>query len=85
MEADAHLSAEQLAAIDATYRPIPAFGDWPPSVPREDLWVRLKAQLDALKGEQLPEGALDTAVRTAIRAAAFDTGAIEGLYKTDRA
>jgi Fic family protein len=53
-------------------------------VPRADLWGRLKTQLDTLKEETLPEGALDTAVRTAIRAAAFDTGAIEGLYKTDR-
>ncbi len=84
MDAAIPLSAEQLAAIDATYQPIPAFGDWPRSVPRADLWDRFKAELDSLKAEQLPEGALDTAVRTAMRAAAFDTGAIEGLYKTDR-
>src|ERR1700678_815704 len=78
------LSAQELAAIDATYTPIPDFAQWSQTVPRADLWDRAKAQLDGLKGEQLPEGALDTAVRTAVRAAAFDTGAIEGLYKTDR-
>jgi Fic family protein len=80
----APLSAEQLAAIDAAYEPFPDFLLWPQSVPRADLWERSRTQLDALKAEQLPDGALDAAVRTAMRAAAFDTGAIEGLYKTDR-
>jgi Fic family protein len=78
------LSAEQLAAIDGSYQPIPEFGLWPRSVPRADLWDRSTKQLDALKAEPFPDGALDMAARTAMRAAAFDTGAIEGLYKTDR-
>lgn len=84
MEVAIPLSDEQLAAIDATYEPIPDFELWPETIPRTDLWDRLKTRLDTMKAEPLPEGALDTAVRTAMRAAAFDTGAIEGLYKTDR-
>ncbi len=78
------LTIGELAAVDATYRPIPAFADWPQEVPRRELWDRASSELGALKARRLSAGALESAVRTTIRAAAFDTGAIEGLYKTDR-
>jgi Fic family protein len=84
VEISTPLSVEELAAIDATYEPIPAFGEWLQAVPRADLWDRAKSELDSLRERPLPEDALESAIRTAMRAAAFDTGAIEGLYKTDR-
>jgi Fic family protein len=84
VDAAVPLSREEVAAVDAAYALIPDFASWPQAVPREDLWTRAEADLDALKHASPTPGALDSAVRTAMRAAAFDTGAIEGLYRTDR-
>jgi Fic family protein len=78
------LTIGELAAVDATYQPIPAFADWPQEVPRRELWDRASSELGALRARRPSADALESAVRTTIRAAAFDTGAIEGLYKTDR-
>jgi Fic family protein len=78
------MSREEVAVVDAAYEPILDFAAWPQAVPREDLWANAQSELEVLKQASLPSGALDSAVRTAIRAAAFDTGAIEGLYRTDR-
>jgi Fic family protein len=79
----AHASA-QLAAVDALYRPFPDFAGWARLGPNQrDLWARFAAQLDerqrAATGDQLQR-----AVTVAMRAAAIDTGAIEGLYQVDR-
>lgn len=78
------LSLGELAAIDAIYEPIPAFAEWTHEVPRPELWDRSRSELDALKAMPLSTDVLESAVRAVMRAAAFDTGAIEGLYKTDR-
>lgn len=84
MGANDPLSAEELAAVDATYEPIPSFVEWPQEIPRPELWDRAISELESLKASALSDEVLESAVRTAVRVAAFDTGAIEGLYKTDR-
>ncbi len=76
-------SSEELAALDAAYQPFPSFAQWPPNPPRPDVWAEALARLQALK-TTASEQDLDRASRTAIRMAAFDTGAIEHLYETDR-
>ncbi len=83
MSASESLTAEQLAAIDATYAPIPAFENWPAGVPDAELWECQRVELKVLKDRATPD-VLGGAVTTAMRAAAWDTGALEGLYKTDR-
>jgi len=77
------LTSAEAAAIDAQYRPFPSFEDWPKEVPRLHLW---KHDLEGLKEASADASAEDLkrAQEVAMRAAAFDTGAIEGLYSTDR-
>ncbi len=77
------LSSDELARLDAAYRPFPAFSDWPDSAPRPDMWRDALLRLERASAAA-SEHDLDRASRTAIRAAAFDTGAIEHLYATDR-
>jgi Fic family protein len=71
---------------DAAYKPFAAFADW-----SKDLTVdrsrldRYSAQLEALKTETARSPALlARSLEIVKRAAALDTGAIEGLYETDR-
>ncbi|MCL1841462.1 MAG: Fic family protein [Propionibacteriaceae bacterium] len=65
-----------------TYQPFPAFRDWPvdfdPSV--VDAYAE---QLLRAKAIATPE-ALNAALSVALRSAAVETGAIEGLYTSDR-
>jgi Fic family protein len=75
---------DDVAAVDALYRPFPDFSSWPRLGPvQRDLWARFSAELNDQKsratGDQLAR-----AVTVAVRAAAIDTGAIEGLYQVDR-
>ena len=54
------------------------------AVPEDvDLWSRFAANLAERRSEASPE-TLKAAVEVAVRAAALDTGAIEGLYNVDR-
>jgi len=77
------LSAAELAELDAQYKPFPSFAEWPPKVGREELWNRDREDFRAIAEES--EGVdLARAQEVALRTAAFDTGAIEGLYPTDR-
>ncbi|HEV7769727.1 MAG TPA: Fic family protein [Solirubrobacterales bacterium] len=77
------LSSAELAAIDASYIEFPSFIGWATEVPRADLWTR---DLEAFReiSESASEADLERAREIALRTAAFDTGAIEGLYPTDR-
>jgi Fic family protein len=84
MSASNVLSPDELAAIDASYTAIPAFGGWPQEPPRPELWDRYREELEVLKQQISSPQILTDALQTAMRAAAFDTGAIEGLYTTDR-
>jgi Fic family protein len=72
-----------LYALDAAYRPFPAFSDYASLVGVESArWDRYRDSLQMISN--LSPGGLDQAKTIAKRAAAFDTGAIEGLYKSDR-
>lgn len=77
------LNDEQLAAIDKEYQPFPSFSEWPKSLLRADLWDRDYGRLEEV-AEQASEEDLNAAREIALRTAAFDSGAIEGLYRTDR-
>lgn len=75
---------DDVAAVDALYRPFPDFSSWPRLGPvQRDLWVRFSAELNDRKRGATPDQ-LARAVAVAVRAAAIDTGAIEGLYQVDR-
>jgi Fic family protein len=83
MEATEPLSSDELNTLDAAYQPFPSFSDWPANAPRRDMWAAALRALETARANA-SEPDLDRASRTAIRAAAFDTGAIEQLYETDR-
>jgi Fic family protein len=82
-EASQQLTSVEASEVDATYVPFPSFLDWPTDVPREELWTRDYEAFRAISEDATPED-LERAREIAIRTAAFDTGAIEGLYPTDR-
>ncbi|HEX7243948.1 MAG TPA: Fic family protein [Solirubrobacterales bacterium] len=77
------LDPAELAEIDAQYRPFPSFEDWPKDLPGADAWEHSRSEF-----EEISRGSTDADLKeaqtVAMRAAAFDTGAIEGLYSTDR-
>ncbi len=73
-----------LAQGDRLYQGFPDFSAWGPLPPEDvDLWSRFAASLEERRREASPE-TLKAAVEVAVRAAALDTGAIEGLYSVDR-
>ncbi len=69
---------------DHLYRGFPDFSAWG-ELSAEDaaLWSRVAARLEERRRTASPES-LKNAVEVAVRAAALDTGAIEGLYSVDR-
>lgn len=74
----------EISAVDRLYRGFPDFAAWGRlGDPYLDLWQRFAAELAGRRQEAALEH-LDRAVRVAVRAAAIDTGAIEGLYEVDR-
>jgi len=77
------LSAAELAEIDGRYKPFPPFSDWPKDLPNEGLWQVARDELQRAS-DQATEADLKRAQAIARRVAAFDTGAIEGLYSTNR-
>ncbi len=77
------LSSDQLAELDATYDPFPAFKDWPTEFPFPELWDEATSSLTNA-ARNADKDTLARAHNRAVRAASFDSGAIEGLYETDR-
>ncbi len=72
------------AQADQLYRGFPDFSAWGELTPTDiDLWGRFASNLEERRKTATPE-AMNAAVEVAVRAAALDTGAIEGLYTTDR-
>src|SRR6185369_6639472 len=68
---------------DALYKPVPSFAEWAERASVETTrWNRYTAELEELKGTS-PDR-LTRALEIVRRAAAFDTGALEGLYESDR-
>jgi Fic family protein len=73
-----------IAQADHLYRGFPDFSVWGElSAEEVDLWSRFAASLEERRRTASPES-LKNAVEVAVRAAALDTGAIEGLYSVDR-
>ena len=73
-----------LRQADSLYQSFPDFSAWP--VPTEEnlqLWDHFASRLEETRTKATPE-ALRNSVEVAVRAAAIDTGAIEGLYTVDR-
>jgi Fic family protein len=72
------------AALDAAYRPFPTFQEWAGgSEVDAATWSSYKAKLNQAKAEA-QGGTFERAVEVAVRSAAVETGAIEGLYDTGR-
>src|SRR6476646_10082974 len=70
-------------ALDAAYRPFPTFEEWVGSTTVDTVrWQRYISLLEGRK--ELAPNVLQRAREIAKRAAAIDTGAIEGLYDVDR-
>src|SRR4051794_2949948 len=82
-EAPPPLTAAELAELDAQYKPFPAFAEWPTQVSREELWNSDYEAFQAIV-QEADGNDFAKAQEVALRTAAFDTGAIEGLYPTDR-
>lgn len=77
-------TAEEVRRADAAYRPFPSYAEWSRGLRVETGRLgRYAAQLDELRSGSTPE-VLQRALAVVKRAAAVDTGAIEGLYQTDR-
>jgi len=69
---------------DRLYQPFPDFASWKGLTEEDrDLWDRFAKGLEAQRAAVPPE-VFGRAVEVAMRAAAIDTGAIEGLYDVDR-
>ena len=77
------LTEEEIAELDSAYSPFPSFGDWPADSPTLVRWDLSCEQFRAVAVDIEPD-ILERARGVALRAAAFDTGAIEGLYPTNR-
>jgi len=78
------MNPPSLESADSLYRGFPDFSAWG-NLPPEDvaLWSRFTASLEGQREDAGPE-ALKASIDVALRAAALDTGAIEGLYTVDR-
>jgi Fic family protein len=68
---------------DASYEPISDFSEWSTLTVNTQDWARMCEHLQEAR-EEAPSDDIRRAVETAMRAAAVDTGAIEGLYEVDR-
>src|SRR5712692_4467657 len=77
------LTPAEVAALDATYTPFPSFAKWRETNVDRESWEAALAMVERRRAEATSED-LRQAVGAAMRAAALDTGAIEGMYEVDR-
>lgn len=78
------LAVSSISPRDADYRPIPLLATWLERTTVDTaLWSRYIDALSARREAASPAAVRD-AVQRAMRRAAVDTGAIEGLYEVDR-
>lgn len=71
-----------LRKADSAYKPFPSFAEWSKSNVATHHWDRYAEELTSLRSQSAV--LLPKALEIVKRAAAVDTGAIEGLYETDR-
>jgi Fic family protein len=69
-------------ASPTAYEPFTPFSAWP-SAPRGDTWAEFQAELDRARAEATDQD-VQAALDLALRSAALESGAIEGLYATSR-
>ncbi len=78
------VSPAEIRALDAQYRPFPDFPTFLAAAEADtDLWERVAAGLQRKQADSAQTD-FDRAVEVALRAAAVDTGALEGEYTVDR-
>ncbi len=77
------LDQDKARELDTQYQGIPKFGAWLRLGVASEYWDPRLAALEAARGAAGPDR-VESATRAAMKAAAFDTGAIEGLYQPDR-
>lgn len=77
------MTAQELRGLDAQYKPFPTFERWAAAPIALEAWDRTRSELDAQRARSNAL-VLAAAARSVLRAAAADTGAIEGLYPPDR-
>ena len=82
-EQNTSFRAGDIRAIDASYQPFPSFDAWSKHPVNLTRWNRYTRQLKQRRTTASPE-LLKKANDLVRRAAAVDTGAIEGLYEVDR-
>jgi Fic family protein len=81
---EARSAMTDIETADSLYREFPDFSAWAGLTETDvELWDRFKENLDAKRAAAPPE-AFGRAVEVAMRTAAIDTGALEGLYSVDR-
>lgn len=83
MEATGPLDEEEVRALDERYRPFAPVAAWSGVRLAGDVWDDALAHLAAARNAATPTTFAALLART-VRQAAIDTGAIEGLYDTDR-
>lgn len=77
------MSNEEIFSLDAAYKPFPSFEKWSRGRELDTVrWDRYKASFES--HQNLSKEVLDRAKEIAKRAAAIDTGALEGLYEADK-
>jgi Fic family protein len=80
---DSSVSNEEIFSLDAAYKPFPSFEEWSKDRELDTVrWDRYKASFES--HQNLSKDVLDRAKEIAKRAAAIDTGALEGLYEADK-
>src|SRR5712692_5006967 len=77
------ITKADLRQLDAAYKLFPSFQEWSSATVDGVRWERYSATLDQ-RGKSASPEQLKRARNIAVRAAAVDTGAIEGLYDVDR-
>ena len=76
--------ATGVAQADSAYRSIPTFPGWAANTTvAENVWSDFAQRLDQAR-TSVDSDRLNAACRMAMRSAAVETGAIEGLYESDR-
>lgn len=77
------LTPDEVRSLDASYRTFAPLSDWTSARATFEVWDRYRSRLEEERSLSA-SGSVLAATEAAMRAAAFSTGAIEGLYAPDR-
>jgi len=82
MDDTSDIALADVRKLDSAYKPLPSFASWLTAAVDVNRWNRYATTLT--ERSKASREVLDRAHRIVTRAAAIDTGAIEGLYDVDR-